>query len=401
MTLEPAHGDGAGPMPAPSDPRRHPIRLAPPVWISTHDELRRFCDAWHDAAALAVDTEFVRERTFYPKLGLIQVNQGSQPALIDPVAIENLEPFNEVLQNASVLKVFHSGTEDLEVLYHRFSSFPTPIFDTQIAAALCGLGYSLGYSTLVQRLFAVELPKGETRTNWLRRPLTPEQIEYASLDVGYLVPIHGLLSERLQSRGRESWVLEEAARLANTERFLPDPDELYRSFPRIHSMSRRELAILRDLAAWRERSARARDLPRSFVLQKHLLPLLARHRPTSLQALAALRDLKPQERRRHGDQLIEVIRQAMERPAAELPYRPEQPVDTSAYRPLFKKLRAAVAETAAELDLPPELLASKKVVEKLLKRFIADPQAPLPEELCGWRETVLGRRLFAILHTPS
>ena len=370
-------------------------------WIETPRELEAACEYWLGEPALGLDTEFVRERTFYPALGLIQVADSRGCFLLDPISLPHLEPLRAVLQAPSVVKVFHSCGEDLEVLYHLFETFPEPLFDTQIAASLSGVGHSLGYSRLVEVLFGVEIPKGETRTDWLRRPLTEAQKTYATLDVAYLLPAYRELRARLGAAGREEWAREEVSRLADAERFLPDPDRAYSRLRGARALRRRELAHLQALCAWREREARKRDLPRSFVLRDSALLRLAQRPTTSLKRLQALPELRRAEIRRYGTRLQGIARQVAELRPEELPAPAGPGADLSAYRREVDRLRLEVRRTAEELGIAPELLATRRAVESIVRRFVSGKVPTMPPELEGWRRTVLEERLLGLLRPES
>lgn len=382
---------------SPPYPLGRPEPSGPPRLIESASQLRHACDRWRQQPTLGLDTEFVRERTFFPALGLIQVSDGSESFLVDPLAIKDLAPLADVLRHPRVVKILHSPSEDLEVFYHRFGELPRPIFDTQIAAALVGLGFGLGYRHLVRELFTVEIPKDETRTNWLRRPLTPAQKDYAALDVAYLPGLHTLLDERLRHLGRESWAREECEQIIDANRFLPDPETIYLKVRTARSMSRQELAVLRTLCSWREQEARRRDLPRNFVIHEAALPHLARQQPTSLEALSTIKAIHPNEIRRHGRTLVHLIERAGQLPLEALPPSPHRPVDLSPFRGLIDELREAVAAVAAELDVPAELLASKKTVEDLVRQALTRDEPSHAAVLGGWRRKAIGDRLLSIL----
>ncbi len=366
------------------------------AYIDDPRSLERACERWRRADALGIDTEFVRERTFFPGLGLIQIAHGEESTLIDPIALEDLTPFRDVLTDRRITKVLHSCGEDLEVFFHRFGELPRPIFDTQIAAALAGFGYSLGYSGLVDALFGADVPKQHTRTNWLRRPLSSAQLKYAALDVAYLLPSYKRLRDALRQTGRGDWAREEMEQLQETDRFLPDPESIYLKIRRTKGLSRRQLGALRALAAWREREARRRDLPRSFVLREAALPLLARHQPRTFRELSELAVLERDELRRHGRTLIGLIARVAALADDELPAPPERPVNLSRYRRRIDEMRRTVAEVASRLGLPAELLATRRTVERLARRVVAGKEPPLPSELRGWRRQVVGEGLLEI-----
>ncbi len=369
-----------------------------PLVVDSPDALQESLAGWRQAPALAFDTEFVRERTFFPGLGLIQISDGERHVLMDPLAVDP-EPLRQILLAPETVKVFHSCGEDLEVLYHRFEVFPRPIFDTQIAAAFAGLGGYLSYGGLVAELFDVKLPQGATRSNWLRRPLTGEQKRYAALDVAYLLPAYHKLLAVLRELDREVWVREEIEQLADASRFLPDPESVYLSFAR-WNMSRRELAVLRTVAEWRERQARYRDLPRNFVLPKAALAQLARQRPRELRHLAAIDGLRQADRQRHGETLLHLIADADRLSSHELPPKLRRPLDLTRHRDRVHSLREAIAAKAAELKIPPELLANRRTAEDLIRRKIASKTPPIPESMTAWRRRILSDLVSSVLPTP-
>ena len=359
-----------------------------PTLVDTADELARCCARWRRLPALGVDTEFVRTRTFFARLGLIQLGDGERNVLVDPVKIEDLDPLAEIFQAENIVKVFHSCGEDLEVLYHRFEAVPHPLFDNQLAAALTGMGSSLSYHRLVQELFDVDLPKGETRSNWMKRPLSDAQQRYAGLDVAYLLPTWEYLRPRLEARGRDVWLEEEIDQLGDPDRFLPDPDEIYHGFAN-HSLDPRQLAALRSVAAWREREARRRDLPRNFVLPKQALVSLVRVWPRSERELDRVKGLRDEDIRRHGRHLLGLLRDARKLPRNELPKSIPRPLDLSPYRRQVSALRTAVADWAEELELPPELVANRRTLENLARRLLLGKDPLPPGEIEGWRRQLL------------
>lgn len=363
--------------------------------VDTDAGLRELCRIWQGRPALGIDTEFVRTRTFYPKLGLVQVSDGETNALVDPVQLEDLTPLAEIFQAEEIVKVFHSCGEDLEVIYHHFGAVPRPLFDNQLAAAFTGLGHSLGYHRLVFDLFGVDLPKGETRSNWLRRPLTAAQQRYAALDGAYLLPAYDILRPRLAARERETWLAEEMDQLSNPARFLPDPDTVYKAFAS-HSLSRRELAALKIVAAWREREARRRDLPRNFVLQKRAMLNLVTTWPRNERALEQVHGLSPEDARRHHRQLLGLLQEAGQLPSEEMPKRLSRPLDLSPYSKQVDALRTAVAAWAEELGLPVELIANRKTLEKLARRLILGKEPVLGEDFRGWRRGLLEEVLAGV-----
>jgi len=229
--------------------------------ITRSAALARFCASLKGVPYIAVDTEFVRERTYFPRLCLIQVAHGAHAAAIDPLAEGlDLTPLRALLLDPSILKVFHAATADLGIFFKEFGQVPSPIFDTQVAAAACNLGDQAGYGTLVEKLLGVDLDKASQATDWSLRPLTERQVAYALGDVTHLCRIHELLVEELATRGRTAWIAEDMAALQDEQRYRVDPGEVYRSI-RLRRASRQTLCVLRELASWREQTAMQRNVP--------------------------------------------------------------------------------------------------------------------------------------------
>jgi ribonuclease D len=374
---------------------------APPVRVESGAALRAAAERWLAAPALALDTEFVRERTFFPRLGLIQVNDGEAIYLLDPLAVRDLAPLAAVCRAAGTLKVLHSASEDVEVFYHAIGVVPAPLFDTQVAAGLAGLGTSLGYQRLVAALLGLELPKGETRTDWLARPLSPRQLAYAAEDVAYLLPLYERLRQELTALGRLDWALEDSAALLDTSRLEADGGAMYRRVRGAGRLGRRQLGVLRALAAWRDGEARRRDLPRGFVLRDEVLLELAVRQPATAEELRGVSALEPQQAARDGAAWLELIREALALADDELPPEPWRPPGSAAPRELEQRLRAVVRERAAALGLPPELLAPRRAVDAVLRSALSDAEPRLPRDLgAGWRRAVVGEALLRAASVP-
>lgn len=347
---------------------------------------------WSSKDALALDTEFVRERTFFQKLGLVQIGDGERIWLVDPLACGDLAPLARVLEQASVLKILHSGSEDLEVFHHRLRAQPAPLFDTQIAAGLAGLPPALGYARLVQELLGVELFKGETRTDWLRRPLSEAQLLYASEDVAYLLPLYRDLRTRLEGLGRYAWAIEESADLGDPGRYDGDAERPLR-LRAAARFDRRQMHAARALALWREAEARRRDVPRSFVLKDDLLAQLVARRPQTLRDLQRLPAYDPRQGARDGGYWLEILRRTAETSDDELPQVPWRLGDHAAAREAEPALRERVRARAVELGVEPEVLVSRRTLEAVLKSaWLGEPE--LPAELSGWRRETIGEDLW-------
>jgi len=364
-------------------------------WIRDDAGLAKQCTVWRQLPFVAVDTEFVRVDTFYPQAGLVQVGDGRDAWLIDPLAIGDWRPLAELLEDRAVVKVLHSCSEDLEVLQRLTGSVPQPLFDTQLAAAYLNLGFSMGYSRLVKEVLGIELPKGETRSDWLQRPLSELQVSYAAEDAVHLAEVYLALSERL-SEERRAWVLEDGAELAaNLKREAP-PEELYREAKLAWKLSRQQLAVLRVLCAWREREARRRDLPRNRILRETSLWPLARFQPDNLASLGRIEDMHPRSVRQDGETLLRLIREAAATPPESWPEAVPEPLPLEASS-LLKKLRRIGQAEAERLQIAPELVLRKKSLEALLKSGYPNGPYQLPDSLRGWRRQRMGQALLDCL----
>lgn len=365
-------------------------------WIDTPASLASAAESWRRHRAVGLDTEFVRERTFFPRLGLIQISDPAGVYLVDPVALEDLAPVAELLRDPQVVKVAHSCSEDMEVLFHRFGDFPRPLFDTQIAAALGGLDASMSYQRLVRELLDRDVATGETRTDWTQRPLSRAQVEYAASDAAQLLPLYRRLRQQLEARGRLPWALEESERLEDPARFLPDPEDCHRRL-RSGELDRRQLAALQALASWRERAARKRDLPRNFVVRDATLMALAKRLPETVEEVARAPDLHPGQARRHGETLVSLLRKVRAMPASELPSQPPQLPRREWVKKILGQMQEVVQRQARELDLPAPVLASRREIKDLLVHLLYGEGAPLPPPFDGWRWDVLGEPILALL----
>ncbi|POA50700.1 MULTISPECIES: ribonuclease D [unclassified Pseudomonas] len=368
-------------------------------WIRDNDSLGQLCAEWQQLPFVALDTEFMRVDTFYPIAGLLQVGDGQRAYLIDPLTIDNWQPLAELLENPAVVKVVHACSEDLEVLLRLTGSLPAPLFDTQLAAAYLNLGFSMGYSRLVQEVLGIELPKGETRSDWLQRPLSETQVSYAAEDALHLAQVFSQLRPKL-SEDKYRWVLEDGAELVANLRREVDPNEVYRDAKLAWKLSRAQLAVLRELCAWREREARARDLPRNRIVREHALWPLARTQPDTLSALAKIEDMHPRTVRQDGEFLLDLIkRSAKLGPEHWPPALPEPlPIEASA---LLKRLKAVGQAEAERLGIAPELMLRKKTLESLLKSGFPSGPYQLPDSLRGWRRELMGQALLDSLATAG
>ena len=368
-------------------------------WIYDDDSLVQHCDEWNQLPFVALDTEFMRVDTFYPIAGLIQISDGIRAYLIDPLTIDNWQPLASLMENPDVIKVVHSCSEDLEVLMRLTGSLPVPLFDTQLAAAYLSLGFSMGYSRLVQVVLGIELIKGETRSDWLQRPLSEMQVGYAAEDAVYLAEVYIRLHTQL-SDDKYSWIIEDGAELVANLRREVDPYEVYRNAKMAWKLSRAQLAVLRELCAWREQQSRARDLPRNRIIREHSLWPLAKSQPDSLAALGRIEDIHPRTVRQDGPFLLGLIKRAGSVPIDQWPPAVCEPLPIGTAT-LIKQLRALGEVEAKRLGIAPELMPRKKTLEDLVKSGYPDGPYKLPYSLRGWRRELMGQALLGCLATAG
>jgi len=365
------------------------------LWIRDNASLAEHCSAWRKQPFVALDTEFMRVDTFYPIAGLLQVSEGARAYLIDPLLIDDWSSFAALLEDREVVKVVHACSEDLEVLLRLTGSLPAPLFDSQLAAGYLNLGFSMGYSRLVQAVLDIELPKGETRSDWLQRPLSDTQVSYAAEDVVHLAELYRRLQDKLPAE-KNAWILEDGAELvANLGREIP-AEEAYRDAKLAWKLSRAQLAVLRALCTWRERQARARNQPRNRILREHSLWPLARQQPSDLVSLARIEDMHPKTVRQDGETILQMIREAAALPQSEWPPALPEPLPLESTA-LLKKLRAVGQREGERLDIAPELMLRKKTLEALLKSGYPNGPYRLPESLRGWRRELMGQALLDCL----
>ena len=357
--------------------------------IATDAALADLCRALEGSAWVALDTEFLRERTYYARLCLIQVGAPGIVACIDPLALEQLDPLHALLENPSLRKVLHAARQDLEVFNDLRGVVAAPLFDTQIAAAYLGYDDQIGYAALVTAITGVTLDKTHTRTDWSARPLSAAQHRYAEDDVRYLMPVYEALHERLVDAGRLAWVMDDCARLTEPALYANDPAEAWRRLRGGAELPAANQQMLCALAAFREQTAQARNLPRGWVLRDEVLFELARLAPQKHAELASIRGLEDGARQRWGDGLLDSIEQG--RRAEPLLVWERQAPPTPEQNALGKRLMETVRNVAQEHELAPAVLATRRDVEKLVRG--AEPTSVLR----GWRAELLGTKLDALL----
>jgi ribonuclease D len=356
--------------------------------VTTAPALEESCARLGREARIGLDTEFLRERTYHARLCLVQLSASGEALCVDPLALPELTPLAALLSNPATVKVMHASRQDLEVLFP-FAGLTRPVFDTQIAAALAGFPAQVGYAELARRLLQRELAKSHTRTDWSRRPLSPEQIAYALDDVRYLLPLAAELERRLAELGRLAWLTEELAGLAEARDFLTEPDAAWQRVRGLRGLDPARERLARELGAWRERRAREHDRPRGWILDDGALREIVLRVPRTTAQLAAITEVPAGLVKHRGAELLAcVAAAAVPDPPPPLPGKPPADPQRSA---LVKKLGAISQAVAAELGLVPEVLATRRELE-----LLADGRRD-GAVLRGWRRGVLGERLLAAL----
>lgn len=364
------------------------------------EQLEQACERWRQAPWLALDTEFLREDTYYPKLCLVQVGDGRDSLCIDALALgaAGLRPLLDTLraspapqaQTKAQTKVFHAASQDLEIFVQLDGRAPQPLFDTQVAAALLGHGDQLGYAGLVEKLLGVKLDKSLTRTDWSRRPLSEPELAYAACDVLYLGEIYPRLRQELEARGRLAWLEEDCARLADPARYSNPPEAAWRRLKGLARLPPPAQRAAAALAAWRERVAQERNRPRKWILDDEPLYRVAERRPRDLGQLENLRVLPPRTLERHGETLLGVLAGAAGEGA---PLALEEPPLDDAQKARLKKLLEHLRALGESLGVPPSLLAPRSDAEAVLRQGAA-AAVPL---LRGWRREVAGEEALKLL----
>lgn len=373
--------------------------------IEDNTSLQALCLQYSKASVLAVDTEFVRTRTLYPKLGLLQIFDGQQLALIDPIAIDDLSPFWQLLANENITKVLHACSEDLEVFLTSANCKPVNVIDSQIIMSFLGHGLSMGYAAMVEHFTGIALDKSESRTDWTKRPLTQKQLDYASADVEHLFYIYPKLVEDIQQAGWMEHAKQETQLLID-RKFSPiDEDQLYRQVKLAWRLNSQQLNCLKHLTRWRYLQAKQRDLPLGFVVKENTLMAVAQSNPQSLTAMNQLSGAEVLDIRHKGKAMLVVLKQAEQDNAADYPFKIQRIDEYPGYKQTFKKLKDFIIDISEQHNLAMENIASKKQINQFLTwhfklnevRELAanaeDSSAYSVDLLTSWRGRLLGQVL--------
>lgn len=372
------------------------------TYITDDAELAEYCSRAGQQDFVAIDTEFVRTRTFYPQLGLVQLYDGHEIALVDPQPINDFSPLKELLIKPSVTKVLHSCSEDLEVFWHSLSVTPAPIFDTQFAACLSGRGNTLGYAKLVEEMLQVTLDKGESRTDWTQRPLSEQQLHYAANDVHYLYQIYPMLFDELREINKEDWVTSEMAHLASKKQAKAPSEYCYLQVKNNWQLRGKQLSLLQKLAAWRLDLAREQDKALNFIIKETCMLEIARKCPQTKKNLYAVGCLNGKEIRLYSDVILTLSEEALNEDESVHPPQVMRLNDVPKYKKTVSEIRALAIDVANVNQIPLEILASKKQINQLLKWHWFDineteKSGLRPDMLSGWRKPLLEEKLNEIL----
>jgi ribonuclease D len=354
--------------------------------ITTTEELKAVCDRLAAADFVAVDTEFMREQTFWPKLCLIQMAGPQDEVIVDPLAPSlDLEPFWALMANPDVVKVFHAARQDIEIVYGYAKRMPVPVFDTQVAAMVCGFGESVSYVSLVKKVTGKDLDKSSRFTDWSRRPLSEKQLVYALGDVTYLRDVYRHLRDDLQRTSRAHWLDEEMAGLTDVATYETKPEDAWKRL-KLRVKNRKALAVLMELAAWRERLAQGQNVPRGRILRDEALYDIASQAPTSAEQLSQLRTLSEGfARSARAREIIDAVKAGLSRDPKTVPPVPHGQAQAAEVGATIELLRVLLKAAAARHRVAPRLIADSEDLER-----IATENEPDIAVMKGWRRELFG-----------
>jgi len=361
-----------------------------PILLESVTQLKEAEKTWVNSNILGIDKECVRERTYRADLGLIQISDGETAWLLDPLAVKSYDPLLRMMKDPGILKLLHSGSEDLEVLLNAIGAIPEPLVDTQIACAMMGPSLQLGYHHALKWLFDVDIDKDQTRSNWCKRPLNERQLHYAAMDVVLLPEMLLNLRAKLEDAGRWSWLEEDVARMQQNALQTVDPEEAYMRFSGIGRMDKGTLQVLKYLARWREQTAAEKNRARGFVISDSAMLQMARAKPSSADQLRDIDDIHPVALSRYEGTLLQLISDAA---GDRTPVEKFEQFDDR-QRLQLKNMRSIVQTRSADLGVDPALLASRRELEKLIRALAAG--SPIPERFLGWRKEIITDQIVLI-----
>lgn len=364
-------------------------------YIDDNAGLAQFCSALGQAAYCAIDTEFIRESTYYPELALIQIASEDLLGCIDPLTITDFTPLAEILVRQGLVKVFHSCSQDLEILYQKFGQVPSPVFDTQLAAAVLGYNHQISYADLVQQITGVQLEKKHTRANWTRRPLSRDELDYAMDDVRYLLPVYQELNDKLESTRRRSWIERDLVAMSNADNYEVDQARLWQRLRGVQKLKGEKLQIASDLCRWREQVAQRQNRPRRWIVKDDVIIEIARRKPESLEALSKIPEMNDKTVKRHGEKLLQVIDRAARTDPAQWPQHNKINNLNSLQMALGDCLMALCRVISEENSIALATLATRKDIDNLILNQKSSRLAQ------GWRFDMAGEKLLEFIHGQS
>jgi len=363
-----------------------------PTLIQDTAELEALCARLRSASWLALDTEFMREKTYRPQLCLIQVATPDESACIDPLTLPSIDPFLDLIYDRNIVKVLHAAGQDMEIFYWLRGALPGPIFDTQIAAPLLGHNEQIGYGNLVKAVLNVELSKSHSRTDWTRRPLSDAQLRYALDDVIYLAKLYPRLQDALEEQARSAWLEPDFIALENPDLYEKPAEDMWLRVKGVQKFKGKALAAIQRLATWRELAARSSDRPRNWLMKDDVLIDIARQQPSNTDELSRIRGLSEGILRRHADTLLELLQEAEKTPPIPLPPFSKKTKLSPAQDAIVDLLTTLGKLIGDELSINPAVLAPRKELERLL---IDPTQSRLNQ---GWRKKLIGQPLQELLN---
>ncbi|MGB2741368.1 MAG: ribonuclease D [Cognaticolwellia sp.] len=371
------------------------------IYIEDSEQLHLVCQRYSQASVLAIDTEFVRTRTLYPKLGLIQINDGETLALIDPVALPDLTPFWQLLENPKIQKVLHACSEDLEVFLTAGNCRPVNLIDSQIIMSFLGHGISMGYAAMIAHYTDIELDKSESRTDWMKRPLTQKQLNYAAADVEHLFNILPVLMADIEKAGWLAAAQEESNVMVERKFSAIEENQLYLNIKMAWRLNPVQLYRLQQLAIWRYQQAKIKDRPIGFIAKDHTLLALAQINPSNVGAMSDIEGVELLDIRHKGNAMMTVLKRAAEAKNIEFPPQIVRLDEYPGYKQNFKKVKNYIVELSKETNLLAENLASKKQINQFMSWHFklngAENNLQLVDIMRGWRKPLFGDKLLAFV----
>jgi len=364
-------------------------------YIDSNDQLAGFYDSIKDARYCAIDTEFVREKTYYPILSLIQIASAERMACIDPLVIDDFSPLLSLLKNQNIIKVFHSPSQDLEILFQQFSVIPQPVFDTQLAAAVLGYDYQISYAGLVDQITGVKLEKKHTRANWNRRPLSQEEIDYAMDDVRYLLPAYEFLKSELDEKKRFAWIENDLLAMTSPSNYQVDTTDLWRRLKGVQKLKGVELQLASNLCQWREHLAQQKNLPRRWVVKDDLIIEIARIKPSTMSDLDSIRDINERFIDKHGNRILQIVARVDDIPASKWPRHHTKQSLSTHQQALGDCLMALCRIVAEDNKIALATLATRKDIDNLITNR---KNSRLSQ---GWRFSMVGEKLLNFIYGQS